>query len=108
VGLDREEVRRPIELEDGIVETDRGTSPRAPLIVLDRVEAFLDAHALGVGPLTARRIGVAGGSNFTFLLERGADHYVLRRPPRPPLPANATTLRPATTTRRRATSWPPA
>src|SRR5262249_20273537 len=41
---------------------------------------------LGAGPVHARRIGVPGGSNFTFLLERGASRYVLRRPPRPPLP----------------------
>ena len=61
----------------------------APLIVLDRVEAFLDAHGLGTGSVSARRIGVAGGSNFTFLLERGGDRYVLRRPPRPPLPPSA-------------------
>jgi aminoglycoside phosphotransferase (APT) family kinase protein len=60
-----------------------------PLLVLDRVEAFLDAHGLGTGPVTARRIGDGGGSNFTFLLERGADWFVLRRPPRPPLPPSA-------------------
>ncbi len=57
-----------------------------PLIVEESVEAFLDAHGLGSGPVTARRIGDGGGSNFTFLLERGADRFVLRRPPRPPLP----------------------
>jgi aminoglycoside phosphotransferase (APT) family kinase protein len=60
-----------------------------PLLVLDRLEEFLDAHRLGSGPLQAVRIGVPGGSNFTFLLERGADRYVLRRPPRPPLPPSA-------------------
>jgi aminoglycoside phosphotransferase (APT) family kinase protein len=75
---------------DGIVETSgEGRSRLAPLIVLDRVEAFLDAHGLGAGPVSARRIGVPGGSNFTFLLERGGDRYVLRRPPRPPLPPSA-------------------
>jgi aminoglycoside phosphotransferase (APT) family kinase protein len=60
-----------------------------PLLVLDRVEAFLDEHGLGAGPLRARRIGDGGGSNFTFLLERGDDRFVLRRPPRPPLPPSA-------------------
>lgn len=60
-----------------------------PLIVVDRVERFLDAHGLGEGPLTASRIGDGGGSNFTFLLERGNDRFVLRRPPRPPLPPSA-------------------
>ncbi len=60
-----------------------------PLIVLDRVERFLDANHLGEGPLDAHRIGDGGGSNFTFLLERGNDRFVLRRPPRPPLPPSA-------------------
>ncbi len=60
-----------------------------PLIVLDRVERFLDRSALGAGPLTAERIGDGGGSNFTFLLHRGDDQFVLRRPPRPPLPPSA-------------------
>jgi aminoglycoside phosphotransferase (APT) family kinase protein len=61
----------------------------APLIVEENVEAFLDEHRLGSGPVTARRIGDGGGSNFTFLVERGADRFVLRRPPRPPLPPSA-------------------
>src|SRR5690348_12885177 len=62
---------------------------KPPLVDPARVEAFLDAHALGAGPLTATRIGDGGGSNFTFLLERGGDRFVLRRPPRPPLPPSA-------------------
>jgi aminoglycoside phosphotransferase (APT) family kinase protein len=61
----------------------------APLIVPERVEAFLDARGLGSGPLVTRRIGDGGGSNFTFLLERGDERFVLRRPPRPPLPPSA-------------------
>ena len=60
-----------------------------PLILEDRVESFLDARGLGAGPVTASRIGDGGGSNFTFLLERGDDRFVLRRPPRPPLPPSA-------------------
>jgi aminoglycoside phosphotransferase (APT) family kinase protein len=60
-----------------------------PLIVEDRVEAFLDAHRLGAGAVTATRIGDGGGSNFTFLIERGGERFVLRRPPRPPLPPSA-------------------
>ncbi len=60
-----------------------------PLIVEEKVEALLDAHGLGSGPVTARRIGDGGGSNFTFLVERGVDRFVLRRPPRPPLPPSA-------------------
>ncbi len=62
---------------------------REPLLVLERVEAFLDEHGLGRGSLRATRIGDGGGSNFSFLLERGDARYVLRRPPRPPLPPSA-------------------
>src|SRR3954451_16101220 len=61
----------------------------APLIAPERVEAFLDARGLGSGPVVATRIGDGGGSNFTFLLERGDERFVLRRPPRPPLPPSA-------------------
>jgi len=62
---------------------------RPPLVVLDRITAFLDAHGLGSGPVRATRIGEGGGSNFTFLLEREHGRFVLRRPPRPPLPPSA-------------------
>jgi aminoglycoside phosphotransferase (APT) family kinase protein len=62
---------------------------KPPLIVLDGVRAFLDDHGLGEGELRARRIGEGGGSNFTFLLERDEGQFVLRRPPRPPLPPTA-------------------
>jgi aminoglycoside phosphotransferase (APT) family kinase protein len=62
---------------------------KPPLLVLDRVRAFLDEHGLGSGEVRARRIGEGGGSNFTFLLERGPDRFALRRPPRPPLPPSA-------------------
>jgi aminoglycoside phosphotransferase (APT) family kinase protein len=72
-----------------IVETAGIETSRPPLLVLDRVRAFLDEHGLGSGAVRARRIGEGGGSNFTFLLERGADRFVLRRPPRPPLPPSA-------------------
>ena len=77
--------------EDGIVETaaEARNLPLPPLVVLDRVETFLDEHGLGAGTVRAQRIGVRGGSNFTFLLERGTGRYVLRRPPRPPLPPSA-------------------
>src|SRR6478672_4825714 len=62
---------------------------QAPLIVPERVQAFLDAAGLGTGPMITTRIGDGGGSNFTFLLERGDEQFVLRRPPRPPLPPSA-------------------
>jgi aminoglycoside phosphotransferase (APT) family kinase protein len=61
----------------------------APLIVEEKVEAFLDEHGLGSGAVSATRIGDGGGSNFTFLVERGGERFVLRRPPRPPLPPSA-------------------
>ena len=67
---------------------DEATTGRAPLVVLDRLEAFLDEHGLGSGPVRAERIGDGGGSNFSFLLERGDERLVLRRPPRPPLPSS--------------------
>ena len=59
-----------------------------PLLILENVEAFLDEHGLGSGPVRASRIGQGGGSNFSFLLERD-ERFVLRRPPRPPLPPSA-------------------
>ncbi len=64
-------------------------SEQAPLLILENVERFLDEHGLGSGPLRARRIGQGGGSNFSFLLEREEGQFVLRRPPRPPLPPSA-------------------
>jgi aminoglycoside phosphotransferase (APT) family kinase protein len=74
-----------------IVETARGSERDAkpPLLVLDRVRVFLDEHGLGAGEVRAHRIGEGGGSNFTFLLQREASWFVLRRPPRPPLPPSA-------------------
>jgi aminoglycoside phosphotransferase (APT) family kinase protein len=62
---------------------------KPPLMVEENVEAFLDARGLGSGRVVATRIGDGGGSNFTFLIERGDDTFVLRRPPRPPLPPTA-------------------
>src|SRR3954449_7945860 len=59
-----------------------------PLIVRDPLEAFLDEHGLGSGAVEAERIG-EGHSNITYLIRRGEDCFVLRRPPRPPLPPSA-------------------
>ena len=64
-------------------------SDKAPLLILENVESFLDEHGLGSGPVRATRIGQGGGSNFSFLLERADGRFVLRRPPRPPLPPSA-------------------
>ena len=60
----------------------------APLIVRQPLETFLDEHGLGQGPIEAERIG-EGHSNVTFLVRRGSEQLVLRRPPRPPLPPSA-------------------
>jgi aminoglycoside phosphotransferase (APT) family kinase protein len=69
---------------------DAYDSARPPLLVLDAIRSFLDEHGLGSGALRAHRIGEGGGSNFSFLLERAdGTRYVLRRPPRPPLPPSA-------------------
>ena len=60
----------------------------APLVVREPLEAFLDEHGIGTGPVEAERIG-EGHSNFTFLVRRDDARVVLRRPPRPPLPPSA-------------------
>jgi aminoglycoside phosphotransferase (APT) family kinase protein len=77
----------PGDIVESTADTEGLTKP--PLLVLDRVRVFLDERGLGTGDLRARRIGEGGGSNFTFLLERDDDVFVLRRPPRPPLPPSA-------------------
>src|SRR2546423_15111937 len=59
-----------------------------PLIVREPLAAHLDARGLGSGPVEASRIG-EGHSNITYLIERGGERFVLRRPPRPPLPPTA-------------------
>ena len=59
-----------------------------PLLVRRPLESFLDEHGLGSGPLEAERIG-EGHSNVTYLVRRGGSRFVLRRPPRPPLPPSA-------------------
>lgn len=59
-----------------------------PLLVRRPLEAYLDARGLGSGPIEAEPIG-EGHSNVTYLVRRGADAFVLRRPPRPPLPPSA-------------------
>ena len=54
-------------LAGDIVETavDANRLSKPPLLVLDRVRAFLDEHGLGAGEVRARRIGEGGGTNFT-------------------------------------------
>jgi aminoglycoside phosphotransferase (APT) family kinase protein len=76
---------------DDIVATHADVAPdaRPPLLVLEPLREFLDAHGLGAGELHAEPIG-EGHSNVTYLIERAdGSELVLRRPPRPPLPPSA-------------------
>jgi aminoglycoside phosphotransferase (APT) family kinase protein len=59
-----------------------------PLLVRRPLEAFLDARGLGSGPLEAEPVG-EGHSNVTYVISRAGGAWVLRRPPRPPLPPSA-------------------
>ena len=59
-----------------------------PLIVREPLEEYLDGQGLGSGPIEVERIG-EGHSNITYLVRRGREPFVLRRPPRPPLPPSA-------------------
>jgi aminoglycoside phosphotransferase (APT) family kinase protein len=59
-----------------------------PLLVRRPLEAFLDAQGLGEGPVEASPVG-EGHSNVTYLISRAGESWVLRRPPRPPLPPSA-------------------
>jgi aminoglycoside phosphotransferase (APT) family kinase protein len=60
----------------------------APLLVRRPLEAYLDAQGLGSGPIEAETVG-EGHSNITYLIRRAGGEWVLRRPPRPPLPPSA-------------------
>jgi len=59
-----------------------------PLLIRRPLEAYLDAHELGSGPIEAETVG-EGHSNITYLIRRGEEEWVLRRPPRGPLPPSA-------------------
>ncbi|MEA2295464.1 MAG: hypothetical protein QOE86_3103 [Solirubrobacteraceae bacterium] len=67
---------------------DAAGNERPPLLVLDPLLAFLDAHGLGSGEPQFKTIG-EGHSNVTYAVTRGDAEFVLRRPPRPPLPPSA-------------------
>jgi aminoglycoside phosphotransferase (APT) family kinase protein len=70
---------------DGIEVVGTSDGSFQPLLVLDVVTDYLDAHGIGSGPLAWRRIG-EGQSNITYLIRRGDREFVLRRGPRPPIP----------------------
>ena len=75
---------------DDVVRTHADAAPdaREPLLVLEPLLAFLDAHGLGEGDAEVEPIG-DGHSNVTYALTRGAARLVVRRPPRGPLPPSA-------------------
>jgi aminoglycoside phosphotransferase (APT) family kinase protein len=75
---------------DDIVRTheEGAANERPPLLVLEPLLAFLDQHDLGDGEPMIRPIG-DGHSNATYLFDRGGARFVLRRPPRPPIPPSA-------------------
>src|SRR5258705_663044 len=75
---------------DDVVRTraEAQAQERPPLLVLDPLLAYLDEHDLGDGEPAIRPIG-DGHSNATYLFDRGGSRFVLRRPPRPPIPPSA-------------------
>ncbi|MBA3326769.1 MAG: phosphotransferase family protein [Solirubrobacterales bacterium] len=75
---------------DDIVATHEEAlgNERAPLLVVAPLLAFLDDLGLGSGELDAHPIG-DGHSNVTYRVTRADADFVLRRPPRGPLPPSA-------------------
>ena len=75
---------------DDIVRThaEAEANERPPLLVLEPLLEFLDKNSLGEGEPQISAIG-DGHSNATYLFERGGARFVLRRPPRPPIPPSA-------------------
>jgi len=81
----------PIEIApDDIVQTreEGEANEREPLLVLDPLTEFLDEHGLGTGDLHVEPVG-EGHSNVTYAIARGDTEFVVRRPPRGPLPPSA-------------------
>jgi aminoglycoside phosphotransferase (APT) family kinase protein len=75
---------------DDVVRThpEGAANEREPLLVLDPLLAFLDERGLGAGEVEVAPVG-EGHSNVTYALGRGDAEFVLRRPPRGPLPPSA-------------------
>lgn len=76
--------------DDDVVERheDAAEAARPPLVVLEPLAAFLDGEGIGSGAIEIEPIG-EGHSNVTFVASRGGAEFILRRPPRPPLPPSA-------------------
>jgi aminoglycoside phosphotransferase (APT) family kinase protein len=68
--------------------TEAEAQERPPYIVREPLQAFMDHQQLGEGDIEAEPIG-EGHSNVTYLIKRGDERFVLRRPPRPPVPPSA-------------------
>ena len=79
----------PIAADDIVVSREEAAgNEREPLVVTDSLEAFLDEQGIGSGTPEFSPIG-DGHSNVTFAVTRGDARFVLRRPPRGPLPPSA-------------------
>jgi aminoglycoside phosphotransferase (APT) family kinase protein len=75
---------------DDVVRTheEGAANDRPPLVVVEPLLAFLDEQGLGSGEPRFEMVG-EGHSNVTYLVHRGDARFVLRRPPRPPIPPSA-------------------
>ena len=79
----------PIATDDIVATRDEAAAnEREPLVVVEPLAAFLDEHGIGEGEPEFAAIG-DGHSNVTFAVTRGDAEFVLRRPPRGPLPPSA-------------------
>jgi len=76
--------------DDDIVRSHEqgAANEREPLVVLEPLIGFLDAAGIGSGELQIEPIG-DGHSNVTYAVQRGDRRFILRRPPRGPLPPSA-------------------
>jgi len=76
---------------DDVVRTheEAAAQEREALLVLDPLLAFLDAHGIGSGSDPEIAPIGDGHSNHTFLMTRGDRRFVVRRPPRGPIPPSA-------------------
>jgi aminoglycoside phosphotransferase (APT) family kinase protein len=76
-----------MDIVETAAEAERAELP--PLIIRQSLERYLaDRLPSPIEEVTLERIG-EGHSNITYLVRRGEDICVLRRPPRPPIPPSA-------------------